>query len=187
MKKITAFNFITLNGFLNDVDGDISWHRHGVEENQFAAESLQSGNTLLFGRNTYEMMAGYWPTPMAMQNDPDVAEGMNNAEKIVISRTLKKADWKNTKVISDNVIQEIKHLKILPGNDITILGSGSIVSLLAKNDLIDEYQIMIDPVAIGSGTPLFKGIRQTLNLELIQVKAFKSGTVLLSYKPLPAM
>jgi hypothetical protein len=74
MKKITAFNFITLNGFLNDVDGDISWHRHGVEENQFAAESLQSGNTLLFGRNTYEMMAGYWPTPMAMQNDPDVAE-----------------------------------------------------------------------------------------------------------------
>jgi len=184
MKKISAFNFITLNGFLNDSDGDIGWHRHGVEENQFAADSLKSGNTLLFGRKTYEMMASYWPTPMAIQNDPDVAEGMNNTEKIVISKTIKKAGWKNTKVIGDDVLQEIKRLKELPGNDITILGSGSIVSLLAENDLIDEFQIMIDPVAIGSGVSIFQGIKQTLNLELTSVKIFKSGTVLLSYNPL---
>jgi len=183
MKKISAFNFMTLNGYLNDQDGDISWYRHGVEENQFAADSLKSGNILLFGRKTYEMMANYWPTPMAIQNDPDVAEGMNNADKIVISKTIKKAAWKNTKVIGENVVQEIKRLKELPGNDITILGSGSIVSLLAENDLIDEFQIMIDPVAIGSGTSLFQGINLTLNLELTSVKTFKSGTVLLSYKP----
>jgi dihydrofolate reductase len=183
VNKLSAFNFITLNGFLNDQDGDISWHRHGAEENQYAAESLQAGNTLLFGRKTYDMMASYWPTPMARQNDPNVAEGMNNADKIVISTTLKKAEWKNTKIISANVVEELKRLKELPGNNITLLGSGSILTLLSENGLIDEYQIMIDPVAIGKGTPIFHEIKQPLNLKLSDVKAFKSGVVLLSYMP----
>lgn len=183
MKKLSAFNFITLNGFLHDQDGDISWHRHGAEENQYAAESLRSGNSLLFGRKTYDLMASYWPTPMARQNDPIVAEGMNNADKIVISTTLKKAEWKNTKIISADVVEELKRLKELPGNNITLLGSGSILTLLAENDLVDEYQIMIDPVAIGAGTPIFHGIKKSLNLKLTHVKTFKSGVVLLSYKP----
>ena len=115
-------------------------------------------------------MASYWPTDMAMQNDPTVAEGMNNADKIVISRTMKKADWKNTKIISTNVVEEIKRLKELPGSDITMLGSGSILSLLAENNLVDDYQIMIDPVAIGSGTAIFQGIKLPLNLKLTTVK-----------------
>jgi dihydrofolate reductase len=129
------------------------------------------------------MMASYWPTPMARQNDPNVAEGMNNADKIVISTTLKKAEWKNTKIISANVVEELKRLKELPGNNITLLGSGSILTLLSENGLIDEYQIMIDPVAIGKGTPIFHEIKQPLNLKLSDVKAFKSGVVLLSYMP----
>lgn len=183
MKKLSVFNFITLNGYLNGTEGDISWHRHGVEENQYAAKSLQSGNTLLFGRKTYELMANYWPTPMAMQNDPVIAKGMNNADKIVFSRTLKKTDWKNTKVISDDIVNEIKRLKKLPGNDLTLLGSGSILTLFAENGLIDEYQIMVDPVAIGSGTSIFHGIHQALNLQLTNVKTFKSGVILLSYMP----
>jgi dihydrofolate reductase len=183
MKKLSAFNFITLNGFLSDPAGDISWHMHGAEENQFAAESLKAGNTLLFGRKTYEMMEGYWPTPMAIQNDPLVAEGMNNANKIVVSRTLKNASWKNTIIMSENVVELIKRFKELPGNDITLLGSGSILTLLSENGLIDEYQVMIDPVAIGAGISLFNGIRNPLNLKLDNVKAFKSGVVLLSYKP----
>jgi dihydrofolate reductase len=181
MKKLSAFNFITLNGYLNGPDGDISWHRHGSEENQFAAESLQSGNSLIFGRKTYEMMAGYWPTPLAIQNDPIVAAGMNNAEKIVISKTLKSVTWNNTRIISENIVQEIKLLKELQGNNLTLLGSGSILTLFAENGLIDEYQIMIDPVAIGTGTSLFHEIRQPLNLKLTNVKTFKSGVVLLSY------
>jgi dihydrofolate reductase len=183
MRKISSFNFITINGYLNGPGGDISWHRHGAEENQFAADGLQSGNTLLFGRITYEMMAAYWPTPMAMENDPIVAEGMNDADKIVISATLKNAIWKNTKIISHDVVNNVKNLKAQPGSDITILGSGSIVSLFAENGLIDEYLIMIDPVAIGAGNALFHGIKQTLNLKLTDVKTFKSGVVLLSYKP----
>lgn len=183
MRKLSAFNFITLNGFLCDDDGDISWHRHGEEENQYAAQSLQSGNTLLFGRITYEMMAGYWPTPMARQNDPVVAEGMNNASKIVVSRTLKKTGWGNTVIISENVVDEIKRLKELNGNDITLLGSGSILTLLSDNGLIDEFQVMIDPVAISSGTSVFNKINRPLNLKLIDVKSFKSGVVHLTYRP----
>jgi dihydrofolate reductase len=183
MRKLSTFNFITLNGFLNDADEGISWHRHGEEENQYASESLQSGNILLFGRKTYEMMASYWPTPIAMENDPSVAEGMNNAEKIVFSRSLKKADWKNTKILSSNIVEEIRQLKQIPGINMTLLGSGSILTLFAENGLIDEFQVMIDPVTIGDGTPLFKGIKGIFNMELIQVKPFKSGVVLLTYIP----
>jgi dihydrofolate reductase len=182
MKKISAFSFITLNGYLHGPDGDISWHKHGSEENQFAAASLSAGNTLLFGRKTYEMMASYWPTPMAMQDDPTVALGMNNAEKIVISGTLKTAGWKNTKILSGNVVSEIRKLKELPGNNITLLGSGSILTLLSENELIDEFLVMIDPVAISTGTPIFNNIKHPLNLKLSDVKAFKSGAVLLTYK-----
>lgn len=90
MGRVTAFNSITLNGYFEGAKGDVSWHRHDAEENEYAIEMLRSGNTLLFGRVTYEMMAGYWPTPDATRNDPIVAEGMNNAGKIVFSRTLKK-------------------------------------------------------------------------------------------------
>jgi len=183
MRKISAFNFITLNGYLHGPEGDISWHRHGAEENQFAAESMKAGNTLLFGRRTYEMMAAYWPGPMAIENDREVAEGMNNADKIVVTRTLKKATWNNTRILTGDLVTGINRLKASPGNNITLLGSGSILTQLAENGLIDEYLLMIDPVAIGSGTPVFNKIRSVLNLKLTNVKAFKSGVVLLSYIP----
>ena len=90
MNKLIAFNFITLNGYFKGPNGDIGWHRHGAEENEYAAEMLKFGSTLLFGRVTYEMMASYWPTPVAVKNDPIVAVKMNNANKIVFSRTLKR-------------------------------------------------------------------------------------------------
>jgi dihydrofolate reductase len=181
MRRISAFSFVTLNGYMNGPDGDISWHRHGNEENQYASESLRSGNVLLFGRKTYEMMAGYWPTQLAIQNDPEVARGMNSAEKIVFSKTMKKAEWQNS-VICGNAVEEMNRLKNMPGNNMTLLGSGSILSLLAENRLIDDFQIMIDPVAIGSGIPIFKMISRPLNLKLINSRTFKSGVVLLSYE-----
>lgn len=184
MRKVSVFNFVTLNGYYKGPNGDIGWHRHGAEENEYAAEALRSGNTLLFGRVTYEMMASYWPTPMASQNDPTVAEGMNKAEKIVFSRTLKKAEWNNTRLVKDDIVEEIKKMKRLPGKDMTLLGSGSIVTQFAPEGLIDEYQIMVDPVALGDGTPMFKGIQNKLDLELTMTKTFKSGVVLLCYRPL---
>ena len=184
MRKITVFNFVTLNGYYKGPNGDISWHRHGEEENEFAAGNLKSGGILLFGRVTYEMMASYWPTPAAAENDPAVAEGMNKAEKIVFSRTLKKAEWNNTRLIKDNIVEEIKKMKQTPGEDMVLLGSGSILTQLAEKGLIDEYQIMVDPVVIGGGTPILKDIRHKLDLKLTKTKTFKSGVVLLCYQPL---
>lgn len=185
MRKLFAFNFITLNGFYKGEADDISWHRHGEEESTFAAENMQGeGAALLFGRVTYHHMASFWPTPDAIRNIPDVAAGMNRAEKIVFSNTLKHADWNNTKVIGGDIVKAMKKLKQTEGKDMTILGSGSIVSLFADHGLIDGYQIMLDPVALGEGTALFSGITKKLDLKLTGTRTFKSGVVLLNYQPL---
>jgi dihydrofolate reductase len=183
MGKISVFNFITLNGFFEGKGKDSSWHVHGKEENDFAVEMLDKGGTLLFGRVTYEMMAGYWTSDFALQNDPKVAEGMNRAEKIVFSRTLPKADWKNTRLIRDNMLDELRKLKE-SGKEMAVLGSGSIVTQLAENNLVDEFQIMVDPVVLGEGTPIMKGLTHQMNLRLKNHRIFNSGVVLLIYKPL---
>lgn len=180
MGKLSVFNFVTLNGFYKGPGEDISWHKHGGDENKFSEDNLKSGNILLFGRVTYQMMAGFWPSPMALENFPVVAEGMNKVEKIVFSKTLKKAEWNNSRLVTDNIIDEVKALKQQEKN-MTILGSGSIITLFANHNLIDEYQIMIDPVAIGEGTPLFKGIERQLDLKLTDTRTFNSGVVLLNY------
>lgn len=184
MGKLSVFNFLTLNGFYKGLNEDISWHRHGVEENDFAADGAKSQGILLFGRVTYEMMAGFWPGPEAIKNNPAVAEGMNKSDKIVFSTTLESAGWNNTKLIKRDIIEEIKKLKQLPDTNMTILGSGSIVTQCAEQGLIDHYQLMIDPVVIGEGTPLFKGISNKLDLRLINTKTFESGVVLLTYQPI---
>ena len=184
MARLGAFNFISLDGYFEGPQRDISWHRHGTEENEYAAEGLRSGSTLLFGRVTYEMMASFWPTQEAIKRDPIVAEGMNRAEKVVFSRTLKKAEWNNTRLVKDNIVEEVRKMKRMPGKGMTLLGSGSIVTQLAEQNLIDEYQIMVDPVVLGKGTPIFRGIKHTLNLKLTETRTFKSGVVLLCYQPM---
>ena len=184
MGKLIVFNFITLNGFFQGEHGDLSWHKHDGEEGDFSKESLQANATLLFGRTTYEMMAGYWPTKEALKNDRAVAEGMNRAEKIVFSRTLKKADWQNTTIIKDNIAAEIRKRKQDSEKDMTILGSGSIVNFFTEKGLIDAYEIMIDPVILGKGTPIFKGLKVQPTLKLTATRTFKSGVVLHSYTPL---
>jgi len=183
MGKLLAFNFVTLNGFYKGSQGDVSWHKdNDPEKTEYALEGLKSGATLVFGRVTYEMMAAFWPSPDALKYAPAMAEGMNKAEKIVFSRTLKKADWNNTRIVSSNMAEEIKKLK-QSGKDMALMGSGSIITQLAEQGLIDEYQLMIDPVVIGQGTPVFNNIAHKLELELIRTKTFKSGVVILSYRP----
>ena len=183
MRRLLVFNFLTLNGYFEGPGGDLSWHRHGEEESQYASESAGKSGVLLFGRITYGHMAAYWPTPMAMQQNPGVAKGMNSAEKIVFSRTLKSADWNNTTLVKEDLVTAVKQLKQQPGDPMTILGSGSIVTPLAAQGLIDEYQFMLDPVALGNGTPIFNGLPQQLNLQLKDSRVFKSGIVLLCYQP----
>lgn len=182
MGRLTSFTFISLDGYYKAPGEDISWHRHGAEEGQFSADSLQSGNTLLFGRRTYELMAAFWPTPTALEQMPVVANGMNRAEKIVFSRTLSEAGWNNTRVVSEGLEEEVRRLKAA-GRNLTLLGSGSILAQLARARLVDEYSVMVDPVALGAGTPLFEGLDQKLDLELTGSRVFSSGVVLLTYRP----
>jgi dihydrofolate reductase len=184
LRKLTAYNFLTLNGFFKGPNEDISWHRHGQEEAQFSEEALsQNDNILLFGRKTYEMMASFWPTPEAKELFPKVAEGMNRAEKIVFSTSPFAPQWENTQAISGDIVEKIREMKESPGKDMTTLGSGSIISLFADHGLIDEYQFMIDPVGLPDGTPLFKDTKQKLDLRLTGSRVFNSGVVMLTYQP----
>jgi dihydrofolate reductase len=183
MRKLSSFTFLSLNGYFKGENEDTSWHRHRAEEGKYSEESLQSEDILLFGRTTYEMMYSFWPSPLAAQLFPAVATGMNQAGKIVFSNTLKAAHWHNTTLMSGDIVNQIKSLKATQGNDLTILGSGSIVAQFSEAKLIDHYQIMIDPVALGKGTTLFSGIKNKLNLKLISSRVFESsGVVLLTYE-----
>jgi len=182
MRKVFVFNLVTLDGYFEGPRREIDWHNVDAEFNEYAIGMLNSVDTLLFGRVTYELMACYWPTPDAMKNDPIVAGKMNSLPKIVFSRTLDKVAWNNSRLVKSNVEEEIQKMKKQPGKDIVILGSGSIVSELAPLGLIDEYRLMVNPVVLGAGKPLFKGIKDRLNLKLIKAKTFKSGNVLLYYE-----
>lgn len=183
MRKLSAFVFTTLNGFYKGPANDIGWHKHGEEEGRFSEEGANSGSTLLFGRVTYELMASFWPTAMAIQSMPEVARGMNASEKIVFSRTLQQADWNNTRIIGEDMTGAVRALKASAGKDLTILGSGSIIRQLTDAALIDEYQVMIDPVALGKGTLLFEGITRQLDLTLTTTRTFGSGVILAVYRP----
>lgn len=183
MRKLTAFDFISLNGFYKGPNEDISWHRHGEEESAYSVEMMASNNILLFGRVTYEMMASYWPTPMAIEQNPEVADGMCRADKIVFSGTLNQAGWQNTILVKADMLAEVKRMKHTPGKDMTLLGSGNILTQLAEAGLIDEYQLMIDPVVLNEGVPIFSNIKHRLRFKLTGSRIFKSGTVVLSYQP----
>jgi dihydrofolate reductase len=185
MRKLVVFNNVTLDGYFADMNGDMSWaHKRDAEWNAFVQENASGGGQLLFGRITYELMTSYWPTPYAMKNDPIVAERMNNLPKVVFSRTLDKASWNNTKLVKGDMAAEIRKMKKEPGENMVILGSGSIVSLLAQEGLIDEYQIVVNPVVLGKGRTMFDGIKEKLTLKLTKTRTFGNGNVLLCYEPM---
>ncbi|HMA16988.1 MAG TPA: dihydrofolate reductase family protein, partial [Thermoanaerobaculia bacterium] len=186
MPRLIVFNSVTLDGYFAGPNGDLSWahrDRPDAEWDAFVAGNASGGGRLLLGRKTYELMASYWPTPQAAKNDPAVAEGMNRLEKIVFSRTLKRASWSNTRLVKGNLVEEVRRMKKEPGEGIAILGSGSIVSQLAPEDLIDEYQLVVNPVVLGAGRTMFEGIPEKLTLRRTNVRAFGNGNVLLCYEP----
>jgi dihydrofolate reductase len=186
VRKLTVFNQVTLDGYFAGENGDISW-AHKVakdpEWESFVAENAKGGGVLVFGRITYEMMVSYWPTPAALKNDPVVAKRMNELPKVVFSRTLTKASWTNTKLVKGSPAAEMRKMKKEPGQDMVIFGSGSIVSQLAQEGLIDEYQIIVVPVILGKGRTMFDGIREQLSLKPTRTRTFGNGNVLLDYVP----
>jgi len=174
---------ITLDGFFEGINHDLSWHNVDDEFNIFAIEQLNNTDTLLFGRVTYELMAGYWPTENAKKNDPVVAAKMNTKAKIVFSKTLQNVDWNNTRLITKNIKNEILEIKQQEGKDIALFGSSALAVNLIDLNLIDEFRIMVNPIFIGEGKRLFNGLTDNIRMELIKVKIFRSGNVLLYYQP----
>ena len=186
MRRLIVFNHVSLDGYFTDAKGDMSFahnDRPDAEWDAFVAGNASGGGVLLFGRITFELMASFWPTPPAAESMPLVAERMNNLPKVVFSRTLDKASWNNTRLVKSDLIGEIRRMKQEPGEDMVILGSGSLVSQLAQHGLIDEYQIVVDPVALGKGRTMFDGIKDKLRLKLTKTRTFSNGNVLLCYEP----
>jgi dihydrofolate reductase len=184
MRKVVVFNMVSLDGYFVDGRGDMSWaHKNDEEWNTFVSGNASGNGVLLFGRVTYDMMASYWPSPMALKNSPAVAKGMNEMPKIVFSRTLDKVTWNNTKLLKGDLATEVRKLKRESGPDMVILGSGSIVSQLAEENLIDEYQLATSPIVLGEGRTLFEGVTKKLNLKLTQSRTFGNGTVFVCYQP----
>ena len=184
MRRLIVFNSISVDGYFVDVNGDMSWaHNRDAEFNEFVQGNASGGGELVFGRITYELMASYWPTPLALKNDPVVAEGMNNLPKVVFSRTMERASWSNTKLVKVDLTGEIRKMKRAPGNDLVIMGSGSIVSQLAQERVIDEYQVVVIPVVLGKGRTMFDGVKEKLALRLTRSRVFSNGNVFLCYEP----
>src|SRR5262245_54576558 len=187
MRKLVVFNHVSLDGYFVDVNGEMSWAKadhQDVEWNSFVAENASGGGALVFGRVTYELMASFWPTPFAIESMPAVAAGMNNMPKIVFSKTLDQASWNNTTLVKGDPAAEMRKMKQEAGEGLVILGSGSIVSQLAQEGLIDEYQVIVNPVVLGKGRTMFDGVEEKLSLKLTKTRAFGNGNVLLCYEPM---
>jgi dihydrofolate reductase len=187
MRRLIVFNQVSLDGYFVDMNGDMSWaHNPNTDEewDAFVEGNASGGGLLVFGRITYELMSSYWPTPVAIQNDPVVAERINHLPKVVFSRTLDKASWNNTRLVKDNLAAEIRNLKSEPGIDMVIMGSGSLVAQLTQEHLIDEYQFVFIPVVLGNGRTMFAGVQEMLSMKRIKSRSFANGNVLLCYEPM---
>ncbi len=184
MRKVVFQNMVSLDGFFEGPHKwEIDWHTVGEEFNEFAINALKAADAIIFGRETYLGMANYWSSAEALKDDPIVAGYMNSLSKIVFSRSLDKADWNNTRLVNTDAVAEIARLKTQPGQDLLIFGSADLASTLIQNGLIDEYRIFINPIVLGDGAPLFKGIKNRLPLKLVDSKIFQNGLVLLVYQP----
>jgi len=186
MARVAVFNSVSLDGYFSGQNGDISWaHKdpNDTEWNAFVGENASGGGALLLGRVTYDLMASFWPTPEAKKMMPAVAKGMNSMLKVVFSRSMDKAAWSNTRVVKGDIAAEVRKMKKESDKDMVILGSGTIVSQLTQARLIDEYQLVVNPIVLGKGRTMFEGVKDKIDLKRTNTRNFKNGNVVLSYEP----
>ena len=180
MRRLRVFESISVDGYFCDAGGGMDWAHAGRDDAEFAAwvgGNASGGGELLFGRKTYQMMEAFWPTPMAARQMPVVARGMNAARKYVASTTLRPT-WSNTQLLPGELLSAVRDLKASAGPDLTVLGSGSVAGQLGAAGLVDEYQLVIIPVALGGGrTPFTTGCP----LRLVDQRAFRCGNVVVTY------
>jgi dihydrofolate reductase len=177
-------NRVSVDGFFAGPNGEIDWFVADPEVDK-AWHEMMHIDTFLFGRVTYELFESHWPKvavdPKAPKEARAVANELNQVNKIVFSKTLKEVAWENSKLVKGDPAKEVRKLKQEKGADIGIFGSGTIVQQLTDEGLIDEYLITVTPVILGRGKLLFKDVKK-LNLELLDVRNFESGNVLLHYR-----
>ena len=182
MARLIMWNLMTLDGFVEGPNRDISWHEDvwGEELDRLSTEQLNAAGGLLFGRVTYELMANHWPNATG-----DVADFMNAMPKYVFSRTLKQSGWNNTRMFGAELADTVARLKRETPKDIFLFGSADLASHLIPHGLIDEFRIALNPIILGGGTPLFKpGAR--VKLKLLDSRPLSTGIVILRYVPAPA-
>jgi dihydrofolate reductase len=180
MRKLNVFESISVDGYFVDAAGDMSWAHAGQEDPEFAAwvgGNANQGGELLFGRNTYQIMEAFWPTPAAAQQMPEVARGMNAARKYLASRTVQPA-WSNTRLLKGELTDAVRELKAQDGPTITVLGSGSVVAQLGEAGLVDQYMFVTIPVSLGAGRTVFSKGRK---LRLVDHRAFRCGNLAATY------
>lgn len=183
MRRLMVFNNVSLDGYIADERGDMSWaHQQDPEWLAFTSENAKGQSEFVFGRRTYDLMAAWWPTPQALQAMPDVARVMNATPKVVFSRTMEKAAWQNTRVVKDDPAGEVRRMKAAPGPDLLVMGSGTIVSQLTEAGLVDEYQVVLHGIVLGRGNGMFD-VREKTPLALKKTRVFGNGNVVLWYEP----
>jgi dihydrofolate reductase len=181
-RRLTVFNSVSLDGNFTDGTPDMSWaHPRDEEWQRFTSENAGGEAELIFGRKTYQMMAGFWPTPQAKQAMPTVAASMNRMRKNVFSRSLKEVEWENSRLIQGDLVTEVRRLKGEPGPGLLIMGSGEIVAQLTQAGLIDDYQIIFAPIVLGHGRSLFEGVTSRPRLKLTKTRSFQNGNVVAWY------
>lgn len=179
MAKLIMWNLMTLDGFVEGPNRDISWHSDvwGEELEQLSIEQLHAAGGLIFGRVTYQLMAHHWPNATG-----EIADFMNASPKYVFSRTLTKSDWNNTRMFGADVPDTVARLKRESTKDIFLFGSADLAASLMPHGLIDEFRIAVNPVILGGGTPLFKQ-GERVKLKLLDSRPLSTGIVILRYQP----
>lgn len=193
------FNNVTADGYFAASDGNLNWAVTDPEIEKEASASTAGFDTVLFGRRTYEMFASFWPYVLDdSETSPnphlprerskemrDMAVMLNEATKLVFSRSLKEVTWRNSRLVPAFDPRKIEAMKREPGKDMIVFGSGSLVSALTEHRLIDEYQFIVNPVLLGGGKALVSGLPWSTALELREAKAYPSGDVKLRYARRP--
>lgn len=187
MRKVVLGMAITLDGFIGDLNDKWDWMvRDDTVDNESLGELLRTTDTILLGRDTYQVFVSYWPNAVAW--NPALPEGQKqfaswivDVPKIVFSTTLDRADWNNTTLVKTDVAGEINRLKQQSGKNIGVAGGLRLAQSLLRLGLIDEIALRVMPVALGKGKALFAGLEQQLNLKLLASKTYDSGILALNY------
>lgn len=184
MRQLFSFVVTSLDGYHVGPNGEFDWPNVDEEFHEFSIRQLNDIDTLLFGRVTYEHMAEFWPTPEALETDPTTAERMNSIHKVVFSSTLTEATWEGSELVATDPVASIHELKARPGDgDLALFGSSTFTASLLAAGVVDEVRVMVNPILLGSGVPLFAGLADRVTLRPARTITFRNGNVLLCYVP----